>query len=263
MKQHHVSAKPVFSALGLVALGAWSPAIAGDVNCPPNLGAVTIDGNVQIAAPCELNGTTVKGNVLLYTGGSLVARNVSIDGNLQAENAFVVDIEGSTVDGDIQLDDMVGDRSRMVGNRVNGNIQLNGNRSRLEAQNNRVDGDVQAFSNSGQVVISDNVIGGNLQCKSNNPAPAGGNNRVSGNKEDQCANLQPEGSAQTTDPAPGDAATDGPVTTQPSGTSTTGTPAGGTASGAGGGGALGWVSLLALALAFFLKSAVRRKPVQA
>jgi len=174
--------------------GAGSPggdtggytASGDDVNCPPDLGVVTIDGNVIVTAACRLDGTTVNGNVLLYAGGSLTARNAAINGNVQAENADFVDITDSDIGGSIQLDHLVGDVSNMDRNLVDGNIQLDGNRSRLEVGRNYVNGDIQALGNTGGVVITDNTVNGNLQCKSNNPAPEGSGNQVSGNKEDQC-----------------------------------------------------------------------------
>lgn len=213
--------------------------LADDVNCPPDLGDVEIDGNVLIAAPCTMTGTVVKGNVHLYAGGSLVARDISVDGNIQAENAFEVDVAGSEIGGSIQLDDLVGDVTRITDNSVDGNIQLKGNRPRLEVAGNTVNADIQAFSNSGSIDISDNVVDGNLQCKSNDPAPTGGNNTVQGNKEDQCASLEAASGA------PGSS----------SSSSGSGGPAGATASGASaesnssGGGSLGWLELaFALAL---------------
>jgi uncharacterized membrane protein YgcG len=166
---------------------------ADDVDCPPALGAVTVDGNVLIAAACTMEGTTVTGNILLYAGGSLVARGLNVEGNIQADDADYVDIMESEIDGSIQLDGLVGDASNITSNRINGNIQLDDNRSRLEVLDNTVGADLQAFANSGGVVIADNTVDGNLQCKENDPAPVGSNNRVSGNTEDQCANLQPAG----------------------------------------------------------------------
>lgn len=204
---------PVY--LSLLAALAASPTVvlADDVNCPPNLGNVTVDGNVLVAAPCRLDGTTVKGNVQLYAGGSLITRgNVRIEGSIQAENSDFIDVADTFVNGNIQLDNLVGDRSIVERSTVGGSIQLNSNRSRLEVLNNTVDSDVQAFANRGGVVIADNVIDGNLQCKENNPAPAGGNNRVQGNKEDQCANLVPEaGAAPAPAPAPVPAPTPAPT----------------------------------------------------
>lgn len=181
--------KTFLASLAIAVLALDSPAMADDVSCPPDLGAVTIDGNVLVAAPCELNGTTVKGNVHLYAGGSLLARNARIDGNIQAENAFEIDVSDSEIGGSIQLDDLVGDVTVIVNNRVDGSIQLKSNRSRLDVVDNVVGADIQAFGNTGGVDISGNAVDGNLQCKENAPAPTGGNNDVQGNKEDQCADL--------------------------------------------------------------------------
>lgn len=192
-REMRVWAVPMLTGTMLLC-GGVGAAQADDVHCPPRLGPVTIDGNVLIVAACQLEGTRVKGNVLLYTGGSLIATDASINGNIQAENADFIDVLNSRIGGNIQLDNMVGDLSRVDRSRIGGSIQLKDNRSRLEVLENTVIGDVQAFDNSGGVVIADNTIDGNLQCKSNDPAPAGGGNRVGGNREDQCADLQPESS---------------------------------------------------------------------
>lgn len=180
----------------LLLLGAsctYAPSLlANDVNCPPDLGNVTIDGNVLIAGACRMDRTTVRGNVLLYAGGSLIARGANIIGNIQADTADFVDIADTRVNGNIQLDGLVGDLSTIFDNSIGGSIQLKDNRSRLEIVGNDVNADVQAFDNLGGVVIVGNSIDGNLQCKSNQPEPAGGSNQVSGNREDQCARLQPE-----------------------------------------------------------------------
>lgn len=180
--------------LNLAAAAAVFPARADDVHCPPGLGNVTVDGNVLITARCVLDGTTVIGNVHLYSGGSLIATNARIDGNIQAERADFIDVTATHVGGSIQLDELVGDRSVVEGSEIGGSVQLKANRSRLELLDSDVGADVQAFTNSGGVLIANNVIDGNLQCKSNSPAPVGGGNRVGGNREDQCANLQPEAS---------------------------------------------------------------------
>ncbi|MBL8250807.1 MAG: hypothetical protein JNK31_03960, partial [Candidatus Competibacter sp.] len=78
------SQKALLAALaaGLGALAA--PALA-DVYCPPNPGPVTIDDNVIVSGQCLLDGTRVKGNVLVQAGGALTARNAHIDGNIQAD----------------------------------------------------------------------------------------------------------------------------------------------------------------------------------
>jgi hypothetical protein len=191
-------------ALALASAGLATAVQADDVHCPPSIGSVTIDGNVLVAAPCRLEGTTVKGNIHLYAGGSLIARNgTRVEGSIQAENSDFIDVAETQVNGNIQLDNLVGDRSLIESSTIGGSIQLTSNRSRLEVLGNTVNADVQAFGNTGGVVVADNVIDGNLQCKSNNPLPAGGSNRVQGNKEDQCASLMPENVGPAPAPAPG------------------------------------------------------------
>lgn len=218
-----------------------APASADDVHCPPRLGAVSIDGNVLVAAACVLDGTTVRGNVHLYAGGSLTATNARIVGNIQAERADFVDVSGGSIGGSVQLDNLVGDVSVVENAAIGGSVQLKSNRSRIEVAGNDVGADIQAFSNSGGVLILGNVVDGNLQCKENSPLPVGGNNRVHGNKEDQCANLQPDTAGAM--PAPVAANGASSLTTSTALESTTPTQ------GAGGGGAMGWfAALLALPL---------------
>ena len=83
---------PLFVTL---VLAAGHSALADDVDCMGRIGAETIDGNVLVATSCSLEGTTVDGNVELFAGGSLNARNADIDGNVEGDNAFEVDIRNS------------------------------------------------------------------------------------------------------------------------------------------------------------------------
>lgn len=223
MKRYRV---PALFSIVAALVGFPTALLADDVHCPPDLGSVTIDGNVLVAAACRLNGTTVNGNVHLYAGGSLIARgNTRIGGSIQAENADFIDVADARVNGNIQLDDLVGDRSIITRSTVGGSIQLNSNRSRLEVLGNMVNADVQAFSNTGGVIVADNVIDGNLQCKSNDPPPAGGNNRVQGNKEDQCANLAPETGPTPQDRTPEPRAAESPAEAAGGGGGSFGLPA--------------------------------------
>ncbi len=174
----------VVFATGLPAL-----ALADDVFCPSNLGAVTIDGNVIVDGPCTMTGTLVKGNVLVYDGGALTLRDGQVLGNIQADSGVYVRVLRTDVNGDIQLTGVFGQNSNVSRSTIGGNLQLVANSSRLLAQYNTINGDLQAFSNKGGIVIRYNTIDGNLQCKTNVPRPTGGFNQVSGNKENQCARL--------------------------------------------------------------------------
>lgn len=183
--QHSVLVATLATGLGSLAVPAFA-----DVYCPPNLGAVTIDDNVIVTRTCALNGTQVKGNVLVQANGALTVRNnARIEGNIQADGGKYVRVLGSDVDGDIQLEGLSGEKSVVQRSTIGGNLQMDSNDVLLVAQYNTIEGDLQAFSNTGGVVIRYNTIDGNLQCKSNDPKPTGRSNWVSGNKEDQCARL--------------------------------------------------------------------------
>jgi hypothetical protein len=184
--KHSVLATALAAGLGSLALPAFA-----DVYCPPDPGAVTIDDNVIVTGTCVLDGTQVKGNVLVQSGGKLTVDEARIDGNIQADGGMYVRVENADVDGDIQLEGLYSDKEKsyIKASNIGGNLQLDNNAVKLIAQRNIIDGDLQAFSNTGGIVIRYNMIDGNLQCKDNYPAPKGGSNDVSGNKEDQCARL--------------------------------------------------------------------------
>jgi len=186
--QHNVLAATLAVGLGSLAFPAFA-----DVYCASRqLGSVTIDDNVIVTGTCVLNGTRVKGNVLVQQSNSaLTVRNKArINGNIQADGgSYVRVIENTSVGGDIQLKGLSGQSSYVRNSSIGGNLQMENNRIPLLAEYNFIDGDLQAFSNTGGLTIRFNTIDGNLQCKSNQPAPAGRLNRVAGNKEDQCARL--------------------------------------------------------------------------
>src|SRR5688500_11951563 len=113
------------------------PAYADDRRCTGTIGARTIDGNVIVPAgrTCRLVGTRVDDNVFVNASARLIARGVSIGGNIQAENHQLVRVVRRRVG------------ERYVRSRIGGDIQLFSGR----------------FSD-----IRRAVIGGNLQSKQNN-----------------------------------------------------------------------------------------------
>jgi hypothetical protein len=178
--------------LSLAAAFALPPldAQAGDVQCPPSRGAVTIGNNVVVTGSCTLDGTRVRGNVIVEDRGNLYARRADIDGNVQTDGARRVRLVRTDVDGSVQLEGLISSLPSVVDRSdIEGSIQVKQNRSPLALLNNSVEEDVQAFTNRGGVRIERNVIGGNLQCKENSPRPKGFGNQVGGNKEDQCRGL--------------------------------------------------------------------------
>lgn len=211
---------PLLAVLGatVAMLVMATTAAAGDTTCNGTLPAGSYD-NVVVpsGANCTINGSTLKGNLLLQPGANVVdVRNTTINGNVQGESFRSLDLHVSRVNGSVQLKkwtvnvQICGTRTQNIqveegtagrlliggtcasfgGNTTSGNIQVVKNRlttSPAQIHNNTVGGDLQVFTNSGSVAIDirGNSIRGNLQCKENRPAPTGGGNTAA-KKEDQC-----------------------------------------------------------------------------
>ena len=175
-------------AAGLGMAGV-SPAAAEERTCRGRLGAITVDNlKVPQGATCTLQGTKVKGTITVQRNATLVASNVRVVGNVQAENAARVDvIAGSRVNGSIQV--VQGGSGRVANTVVGSDILFDDQDRRVVVTATKVGGNIQAFQNTGGVTISANRVDGNLQCKENAPRPTGGRNIVEGSKEDQCARL--------------------------------------------------------------------------
>jgi hypothetical protein len=183
---HHWSLFCIFVVSGLRGFDVT----AQDLSCTSALGDVQVRGNLNIAASCQLTGTDVRGNVTLFSGGSLIARDVRIRGNLESRRADFVAIEDSRIDGNVDLDELVGDSSSIKSAEIDGNVSLTSNRSALEILNNEIDGNVRASRNTGGLSLSGNSIDGNLDCSGNTPAPVGIGNRVDDDIRGQCRNLR-------------------------------------------------------------------------
>ena len=82
---------------------------ARDFDCIGGFGDEDVRGNLNVAAPCRLEGTEVHGDVTIFAGGSLTARDVRIRGDLEGERADFADVAGSRIDGNVQLEEFVGD----------------------------------------------------------------------------------------------------------------------------------------------------------
>lgn len=206
------------SALALIGLQAG--VADAQVLCVLGVSPRRIDGDLNIVTRCELDGTDVRGNVTLFAGGSLTARNVRIRGNLTGTSADFVQMDGGRVDRDTRLEQMVGDLIRFDGAEL-ANVALVGNRSRLEVNDNEIR-DMQVDANVGGVLITGNTIR-SLTCSNNAPAPLGADNQIAaGEAEDrgQCANLQleeppPAPPPDPTPPPPEPTPTPAPTPTPP------------------------------------------------
>jgi cytoskeletal protein CcmA (bactofilin family) len=174
-------------AASLLVMGPG--ASAEETVCRGSIGSTTVDNlRVPQGETCHLNGTRVEGTVKVGRNATLIAKDIRVIGNVQAENARKVVVKaGSRVNGDIQH--VQGEAAKVLDSKVGGDLLFDENDGLLAARRNRIGADLQAFQNEGGVAISQNRIDGNLQCKQNQPPPTGGGNLVQGNKEDQCETL--------------------------------------------------------------------------
>ena len=143
-------------------------ALAGDTPCPPNLGAVTIGGNVVVDGACTLNGTTVDGSVKLKAGANLLATSAIIKGNVQDEESGVerVRLSITDVDGDVRLEEVAGARASRVVESVavvGGSVQLAFNSAAFIVKDNDIGSDFQVNNNTGGIEIAGNDIDGPKQ----------------------------------------------------------------------------------------------------
>jgi hypothetical protein len=178
------------AALVAALCAAATPeALAEEKTCRGTIKGKTLD-NVRVpqGEQCTLRGTKVKGTITVNDNARLEAINVSVIGNVQAENARNVIIrKTSKVDGSVQI--VQGKRARVRNSKVGSDILYDEQSGEVAVRGTTVGGNVQAFQNNGGVIVRGTVIDGNLQCKGNHPAPKGGNNQVDGSKEDQCSSL--------------------------------------------------------------------------
>ena len=158
-----LSAAAVAAAFLLAGPGS---ALAGDTICGSSLGAVTVD-NVIVVGECTMVGTTVDGNVKVLEDASLWAEDATIYGNLQSDKADTIDIEDTTIGGDVQLFGTT-ELTRFV-------------------DNDPVGGTMQAFRNK-NLTITGNTILGDLECLDNDVLSASNNMVNGGTSPNECLN---------------------------------------------------------------------------
>jgi len=69
------------------------------------VGNIAIDDTVEIPGntSATLNGTIIKGNVLVRSGAALISNGAQIDGNVQAFDAYLAELrQQAVVGGDVQ-----------------------------------------------------------------------------------------------------------------------------------------------------------------
>jgi hypothetical protein len=188
-------------------------------NCTSNLGDVEQRGTLNVTGRCQLRGAEVRGDVIIFAGGSLVASDTRIRGSLEASRADFVELEGVRVDRNVSLQELVGDSSRIDSSDLRGSVVLTSNRSRFEILDNVFRHDLGAFGNTGGLQIAGNDIGGDLTCNGNTPAPTVLGNRIEGDAQGQCGPPRPQPTENPPPPQPTPVPTSPPTTPRPSGAS--------------------------------------------
>lgn len=168
-----------------------TPAEAGRATSPAHcngaIGEVSVDDvHVPSRATCRLDGTTVNGNVSIGSGGTLVARRVAVDGDIEGQQARHVAVSvRSSIGGNLQLEQ--GGSAAVSRSAIHGDLQWTMHSGPLAVTRTVIDGNLQADQNSGGLIISGNRIGGDLQCHQNTRRPVRAGNVVAGHREGQCA----------------------------------------------------------------------------
>ena len=156
-------------------------------------------GNVVVipGLDCSLNeDVIVTGNILIESGASFSANNISIGGNIESDGASFISLSGVTVDGNIQIENSnVGPVITIIRSVIDGNIQFENNvvtGGSIIIFGNTINGNVEFSDNtSSNNFIGRNTINKNLECNNNTPSPViiRGLNTVTGNISGQCVGL--------------------------------------------------------------------------
>src|SRR5690606_19755758 len=150
-----------------------------------------VNGNLTVVGVCELEDVEVRGNVRVPAGSSFFASDVRVRGNLIVNRALAVNVSSSTIDGNVNFEEVVGIASEVSDTKIDGNVILERNRTLVELLANDIRGNVEVVLNTGGVGLTANRIRGALECEGNDPAPLLLDNRVDDGANGQCAALAP------------------------------------------------------------------------
>jgi hypothetical protein len=182
------SPSPSEAPSGQLATTAAPPqdAVAEPGSCHGTIGAVAVDEvHVPENATCTLAATTVDGNVSVGHGATLIARGVSVNGDVEAEGATAVNItDGSKIEGNLQLEQ--GGSSSVSDTHIDGDLKWEEQSGPLAAEANTIGGNLQADRNQGPLTVSGNRILGDLECEENDALLVSAGNNVSGDAQGQC-----------------------------------------------------------------------------
>jgi hypothetical protein len=218
MRSGLLVAVTVAAVIGAALLtGGQRASASAPILCFGTITGASITGNLEVPSGviCELNGTTVAGNVVVDSNASLVEdSNATIKGSvtglpganfivlegfvggaLQANGLVAVDLCGATEQGSVTIQNTgfiaLGDTDgSCAGNTIRGAVTLLNNGGEVIVNGNTIGGRVVLNGNNVfEFELGPNTINGALACSGNSPAPDNedGTNTVKGARSGQCA----------------------------------------------------------------------------
>lgn len=141
---------------------------------------------VPPGATCRLLGTTVTGHVLIGSGGRLVARRTTVEGDVHGRGARRVLIASrSLISGNLVL--AHGGSASVSHAEIGADLELVMDTGRLAVRRTIIGRDLIANRNAGGLILAGNRIGGDLRCHQNLRMPLRAVNAVAGFRVGQCA----------------------------------------------------------------------------
>jgi sugar lactone lactonase YvrE len=186
---------------GTACNGTYSGIFQGNItvsagqNCTFVNGGVT--GNVtENGGNLTLTQSQVGGNVQIMGGTFTIGPGSTVGGNLQIQNlptgAGPNQVCGTTVNGNLQFQDsgtalLIGSTNpaSCAGNNVGGDLQVQNNTAATTVAGNTVGGNLQDQNNTAPTQVFTNRVGNNLQCGGDTSITGGGNTAAS--KQGQCS----------------------------------------------------------------------------
>lgn len=164
------------------------PGLNDDGSCSGVVDDVTVENLiVDDDDTCILDGTNITGHLFVHNGATLVARDLRVAGNIEADGARSVDVGGATeVGGSVRI--MRGDAAEIDSLTIDGELRMEENSGLIVANGNDVGDDMKINKNVGGVILTGNRVERDLECRQNSPAPTGGGNQAD-DKEGQCEDL--------------------------------------------------------------------------
>ena len=145
-----------------------SVSVFAEENCRSRISDTLISSNLVVSQNCSIERSQVKGNIIIKPQAQLTMTNTTISGHVEANSGFqTLYATNNVIQGNVQLTN--GQSIHLVGNRINGDIDV----SRVNEK----------------IFIQNNHVGDDLNCENNSASIKGGQNYVKGDKEGQCRGL--------------------------------------------------------------------------